>query len=70
MEKRIERRKNGERKERRERGEREALPTLYDLRRSGSRFPTDQELKSEYSTRATRGHRKFQVSPRFHAGGL
>ena len=58
-----------ERREEREREEIDVLPSLYDLRRSGSRFPMDQELKSEYSVRATRGHRKLQVSPRFRAGG-
>ena len=29
----------------------------------------DQDIKSEYSARATRGYRKPQVSPGFHAGG-
>ena len=46
-----------------------ALPSLYDLRRSGSRFPMDQELKLEYEVRATRGYKKLQVSPRFRSGG-
>ena len=27
----------------------------------------DQDLKSEYSARATRGYQKLQVSPRFRA---
>ena len=31
-----------------------ALHSLYDLRRSGSRLPTGQGLKSDYSARATR----------------
>ena len=63
MEKQIEKGRNRERKERRERDEREVLFSLYDLRRSGSRFPL------EYLARAMCGHRKFQVSPRFRMRG-
>ena len=36
--------------------EREAITSLYDLRRSGDRLPIGQGLKSEYSTRAKRGY--------------
>ena len=46
---------------RREREEREVLPSLYDLWRLSSQFPADQELKWEYSARATCGHQKLQV---------
>ena len=49
--------------------EREASTSLYDLQRSGGRLLTGQGLKSEYSTRATRGYQKLQVSLRFHAEG-
>ena len=37
-----------------EREEKKALHSLYDLQRSGSRLPTGQGLKSDYSARATR----------------
>ena len=39
-------------------------PSLYDLRRSGSRNPSNKDLKFIYSTRATRGYRKHAVSPK------
>ena len=48
---------------------REALTSLYDLRRSGGRLITGQGLKSEYSARATRGCQKLQVSLRCRAEG-
>ena len=35
---------------------RETPPSLYDLRRSGGRNPSSQDLKFIYSTRATRGY--------------
>ena len=41
---------------RREGVEREAPTSLYDLRRSGSRLPTGQGLKSKDSARAMRGY--------------
>ena len=41
---------------------REALPSLQDLRRSAARFPSGQDLKLEYSSRATRGHRNQEFS--------
>ena len=55
--------------ERSEREEKEVLLSLYGLWRSGSRFLANQELMSEYSARATHGHRKFQVLPMFRTGG-
>ena len=58
-----------ERRRGEERGGKGALPSLYDLHRSGNRFPVDQEIKSEYSVRAMCGHRKLQVLPRFRAVG-
>ena len=61
--------KNGVKERRGERKEKGALPSLYDLRRLGSRFPANQELKSEYAARATSGYQKLQVSPRFRTGG-
>ena len=39
-------------------------PSLYDLRRSGGRNPSSQDLKFIYSTRATCGYRKHVVSPK------
>ena len=64
-------RKGGEtdREERKGREEREALSSLYDLKRSVDRLLTGQGLKSEYTTRSTRGYRKLQVSSRFRAEG-
>ena len=38
-----------------ERERRETPHSLYDLRRSGGRNPSSQDLKFIYSTRATRG---------------
>ena len=46
-----------------------ALRSLYDLRRPGSRLPTGQGLKSDYTERATCGYRKLHVSSRFRSGG-
>ena len=54
---------------RRGREEREALPSLYDLWRLGSRFSLGQEQKFIASTRATHGYQKLQVSPRFRPKG-
>ena len=51
------------------RDEKEALPSLYDLRRSVDRLLTSQGFKSEYTVRATRGYRKLQVSSRFRTEG-
>ena len=48
----------------RERGERKVFPSLYDLRRSGGRNPSNQNLNFIYSTRATRGYRQHAVSPK------
>ena len=53
---REKREKNGEKEKRGEREGKWALPSFYDLRRSGSRFSVDQELNSEYVVRATRGY--------------
>ena len=39
-----------------ERERRETPPSLYDLRRSGGRNLSSQDLKFIYSTRATRGY--------------
>ena len=39
-----------------EREMRETPHSLYDLRRSGGRNPSSQDLKFIYSTRATRGY--------------
>ena len=56
----------GSRRER-VRGERKVLSSLYDLRRSGGRNPSSQDLKFIYSTRLrvgidnTQFHRKFRV---------
>ena len=66
---REKRKKNGEKEMRGEREGKGVLPSLDDLRRSISRFQVDQELKSEYAARATRGYQKLQVSPRFRVGG-
>ena len=46
------------------RGERKILLSLYDLRRSGGRNPSIQDLKFIYLTRATRGYRQHAVSPK------
>ena len=62
-------RKNGDKEKRGEREGKGVLPSLYDLRRSGSRFPVDQELKLEYKARAMCGYQKLQVLPRFLMGG-
>ena len=47
-----------------EREGRKSPPSLYDLRRSGGRNPSSQDLKFIYSTRATRGYRQHAVSPK------
>ena len=39
-------------------------PSLYDLRRSGGRDPSSQDLKFIYSTRVTRGYQQHAVSPK------
>ena len=52
----------GRRELKRER--RETPPSLYDLRRSGGRNPSSQDLKFIYSTRATRGYRQHAISPK------
>ena len=44
------------------RGERKVFPSLYDLRRSGGRNPSNQDLKFIYSMRATCGYRKQAIS--------
>ena len=49
--------------------ERETLTSLKDLWSSGGCLASGQDLKSEYSERATHGYQKLRVSPRFHAGG-
>ena len=45
-----------------EREMRETPLSLYDLRRSGGRNPSNQDLKFIYSTRATRGYRQLAIS--------
>ena len=47
-----------------EREMRETPHSLYDLRRSGGRNPSSQDLKFIYSTRATRGYRQHTISSR------
>ena len=37
-------------------------PSLYDLKKSGSRNPSSQDLKFIYSTRATRGYPQHAIS--------
>ena len=59
-EKEKKRKKKKKRKTERRRGKegeigKGALPSLYNLRRSGSWFPADQELKCEYAAKATCG---------------
>ena len=44
------------------RGERKTPHSLYDLRRSGGRNSSSQDLDFIYSTRATRGYRQHAVS--------
>ena len=41
---------------------RETPPSLYDLRRSGGRNPSSQDLKFIYSTRATHGNPQHAIS--------
>ena len=45
-----------------EREMRETPPSLYDLRRSGGRNPSSQDLKFINLTRATRGYRQHTIS--------
>ena len=45
-----------------ERERRKTPPSLYDLRRSGGRNSSSQDLKFIYSTRATRGYRQHAIS--------
>ena len=44
------------------RDERKVLPSLYDLRRSGDRNPSNQDLKFIYTTRATYGYQQHAIS--------
>ena len=46
---------------------REALHSLLDLRRSVARFPSGQDLKSEYLFRATHGHRNQEFLSKIRA---
>ena len=57
-------RKEKRERERREKEEREAPTSLYNLRRSVGWFSSSQELKTICWTKATRGYRKHQISPR------
>ena len=45
-----------------EREMRETPHSLYNLRRSGGRNPSSQDLKFIYSMRATRGYRQHAIS--------
>ena len=49
---------------RREKEERETPTSLYDLQRSVGRFLSGQELKIICLTKAMRGYRKHEISPR------
>ena len=44
--------------------EKRKTPPLYDLRRSGGRNSSSQDLKFVYSTRAMHGYRQHAVSPK------
>ena len=44
--------------------EEKVLLSLYNLRRSGGRNPSSQDLKFIYSMSATRGYRKHAISPK------
>ena len=57
-------------RERRGKEEREAPPSLYDLRSSVGRLTSGQDLKSEYSLRATRGHQNKEFSSEIRAESL
>ena len=54
----------GEKRKRRKKEEREATTSLYDLWRSVGRFSSSQVLKIICSTKASRGYRKHEISPR------
>ena len=45
----------------------EALPSLSDLRQLAARFPSGEDLKSEYSSRATHGHKNQEFSSKIRA---
>ena len=47
-----------------EREKRETPPSPYDIRRSGGRNLSSQDLKFIYSTRATCGYRQHAISSR------
>ena len=47
-----------------ERDMRETPHSLYDLRRSGGRNPSSQDLKFIYSMKATHGYQQYAVSPK------
>ena len=57
----------GRERERRRREEREAPHFLYDLQISSGRFASGQDLKSEHSSRATRGHQNQEFSSEIRA---
>ena len=61
-------RNEGREGEKRERGERNSDFSLRSMELDG-RLASGQDLKSEYSSRATLGHQKLQISLRFRAGG-
>ena len=46
---------------------REALPSLLDLRQSATRFLSGQDLKLEYLSRATCGHRNQEFLSKIRA---
>ena len=50
--------------------EREALASFYDIRRSGGRISSGQDLKFIYLTRATHGYKKHEILPRIRAKSL
>ena len=54
-------------RERRRKEKREAPPSLYDLWSLGGRLASGQDLKSEYSSRATRGHQNKEFSSEIRA---
>ena len=71
MKTKREKKGKGERETEERKGERErergkgALPSLYDLWRSGDRLPTDKELKSKYATRTTCGYENSEFRQGF-----
>ena len=50
--------------------EREALASLYDLRKSSDRISLSQVLKFIYSMRTTHGYQKHEISLRICAKSL